>query len=161
MKYITDSLHVTVVGFVPSHWYEDCMGGLAYLTNTGVKSYANQLTIDITHEKALPVPQNAFTNLLNLKLNDIGISCYYLGGGHTADNIVVWILSEKILFAGCMAKDIHLTGLGNLADAVVNERRPTIEKLIAKFPATKIVIPCHGLVGGIDISLHIKDLLSK
>ncbi|MFC4676534.1 subclass B1 metallo-beta-lactamase [Dysgonomonas termitidis] len=161
VKWIADSLKATVSTFVPNHWHEDCLGGLDYLHSKGVKSYANQMTIDITKGKSLPIPQQGFSDSLSLKLHDIDVSCYYLGGGHSSDNIVVWIPSEKILFAGCMAKDIHSKGLGNLSDAVIDEWSPTIKKVIAKFSDAKIVIPGHGQIGGIEILQHTKGLLQQ
>lgn len=59
---LTDSLNVNVVGFVPNHWHSDCMGGLAYLKEKGIKSYANNRTITIARSKNLPVPDYTITN---------------------------------------------------------------------------------------------------
>ncbi len=137
------------------------MGGLAYLNKKKVKSYANQKTIDIAKEKGLPVPKKGFKDSLSLKLNDIEIDCYYFGGGHTTDNIVVWIPSEKILFAGCMVKEMSSKTLGNLADADVNEWPSTIDKVIDKFPSAKIVIPGHGKFGGKELLIHMQELFNQ
>jgi len=94
-------------------------------------------------------------------LNDIEIDCYYFGGGHTTDNIVVWIPSEKILFAGCMVKEMSSKTLGNLADADVNEWPSTIDKVIDKFPSAKIVIPGHGKFGGKELLIHMQELFNQ
>ncbi|MDR1633114.1 MAG: MBL fold metallo-hydrolase, partial [Dysgonamonadaceae bacterium] len=141
------------------HWHEDCLGGLQYLHSTGIKSYANQLTIELAKEHGKPVPQHGFIDSLQLNLNGLEAICYYLGGGHSADNIAVWIPSEKILFGGCMVKDIHSKGLGNLSDAKMEEWLPTIQKVIAKFPDAEIIIPGHGQVGGKELLEHTKILL--
>lgn len=159
--FISDSLHSKVSDFVPTHWHGDCIGGLSYLHKKGVKSYANQMTIDIAKEKKLPVPKHDFKDSLFLKLNDIEIGCYYLGGGHTSDNIVVWIPSEKILFAGCMVKDMSSKGLGNLSDADINEWPSTIEKVIARFPLAETVIPGHGRIGGKELLVYTQELLKN
>ncbi len=53
ISYIEDSLKTKVVGFIPNHWHEDCMGGLACIKGKGIKSYANQMTIEIAKEKGL------------------------------------------------------------------------------------------------------------
>ncbi|GHT38495.1 hypothetical protein FACS189435_4760 [Bacteroidia bacterium] len=56
VKWIADSLKATVSTFVPNHWHEDCLGGLDYLHSKGVKSYANQMTVDLAkdiHSKGL------------------------------------------------------------------------------------------------------------
>ena len=160
VTFVADSLHAKISGFVPNHWHNDCMGGLEYLNTLGVKSYANQMTIDIAKEKGLPVPEQGFKDSLSLKLNGIEIDCYYLGGGHSTDNIVVWIPSEKILFAGCMAKEMQSKTLGNLSDANVAEWPETIQKVIDKFPSAEIVIPGHGQIGGKELLKHTLELLS-
>lgn len=159
LHFVKDSLLAQVIGFIPNHFHEDCMGGLAYLNTQGVKSYANQMTIDLAKEKGLPIPEQGFNDSLSLKLNDMEIACYYLGAGHATDNIVVWIPSEKILFGGCLVKDMNSKGLGNLSDANVAEWPVTIGKVIAKFPSAEIVIPGHGKVGGKELLHHTYELL--
>ena len=159
MAFVADSLHTKVVGFVPNHWHDDCMGGLASLNKQGVKSYACQMTIDIAKKEGLPLPEQGFTDSLSLKLNNTEIDCYHLGSGHSTDNIVVWIPSEKILFAGCMLKDIHSQTLGNISDANVEEWLKTIQKVMDKFPSAEILIPGHGQVGGKELLIHTRQLL--
>jgi metallo-beta-lactamase class B len=161
VAFIADSLHAKVSGFVPNHWHEDCMGGLEYLHKKGITSYANQMTIDIAKEKGLPVPPQGFKDSLSLQLNHTKIECYYPGGGHSTDNIVVWIPSEHILFAGCMVKDLQSKGLGNLSDADIDAWPETIQKVVDKYPSAEIVIPGHGQYGGKELLLHTQELLSK
>jgi len=159
VTFIADSLHANVSGFVPNHWHGDCMGGLNYLDKHGVKSYASQITIDIAKKEGLPLPKQDFKDSLSLKLNNTEIDCYYLGGGHSTDNIVIWIPSEKILFAGCMVKDLQSKTLGNLSDANVEEWPETIQRVINKFPSAEIVIPGHGQIGGKELLRHTQKLL--
>ena len=159
VKWIDDTLSAKVITFVPGHWHGDNIGGLNYLHSIGVKSYANQMTIDLAEAKGMPVPQNGFVDLLELNLNGNKVYCHYYGGAHSADNIVIWIPSEEILFGGCMIRDINSTGLGNTSDAKVDEWLPTIEKVIENFPNAKIVIPGHGEIGGIELLEHTKNQL--
>jgi metallo-beta-lactamase class B len=161
LAFVSDSLKTGVSTFIPGHWHDDCVGGMKYLHSEGVKSYANQMTVDILKEKGLPVPQHGFNDSLSLKLNDIEIYCYYLGAGHSTDNIVVWIPSEEILFGGCMVKDLHSKDPGNLSDAKTDEWPGTIQKVIAKFPGVKTVIPGHGRIGGKELLEHTKELLRQ
>lgn len=155
---LTDSLNVKVVGFVPNHCHGDCMGGLAYLKEKGIKSYANNRTITIARSKNLPIPDYGFTDSLQLQLAGKPINCYFPGAAHSTDNIVVWIPSEKILFPGCMVKTIGSTNLGNTADGNVKAYPATIDYLMAKFPDAKIVIPGHGQLGGFELIEHTKKL---
>ena len=159
VTFIIDSLRAKISGFVPNHWHSDCIGGLEYLNKHDVKSYANQMTIDIAKKEELPLPKQGFKDSLSLKLNNTEINCYYLGMGHSTDNIVVWIPSEKILFPGCMVKDIQSKTLGNLSDANAEEWQKTIQKIIDKFPSTEIVIPGHGEIGGKELLTHTLKLL--
>jgi metallo-beta-lactamase class B len=161
VKWIADSLSVAISTFVPTHWHDDCLGGLEYLHSIEIPSSANQLTIDLAKANGKPVPRQGFTDSLRLVLSEETVECYYFGGGHTADNIVVWIPSEKILFGGCMVKDIHSKGLGNLSDAKLEEWYPTIQKVMSKFPDVKIVIPGHGEIGGKELLEHTSKLLTE
>jgi len=159
VEWISQTLKLKVVGFVPNHWHIDCMGGLAYLQSIGVESYANQMTIDIAKAKNLPAPAHGFIDSLKLQLGNVEINCYYLGPGHSMDNIVVWIPSEKVLFPGCLVKEMNAKGLGNTVNGDLKAYPQTIEKVLRKFPDAEIVIPGHGAFGGIELVLHTKELL--
>ena len=64
VKWIEEGLKAKLTTFIPNHWHGDCLGGLAYLQTKGVKSYANQMTIDIARKENLPVPDYGFTDSL-------------------------------------------------------------------------------------------------
>ena len=60
VSYIRDSMKLKIAGFVPNHWHADCIGGLGYLQDQEIESYANQMTIDLAGSKNLPVPDHGF-----------------------------------------------------------------------------------------------------
>lgn len=159
VEWVRDSLQTTITTFIPNHWHSDCMGGLKYLQSIGVDSYANQMTISITRSKGLPVPSHGFKDSLSLALNGIPVKCYYLGAAHSMDNIVVWLPPEKILFAGCMAKEAAAKGMGNTVDGDLTQWPKTIDKVMAKFRDATIVIPGHGQIGGQEVLRHTRELL--
>lgn len=160
VDWIESALKAKVVGFVPGHWHDDCVGGLDYLNKQNVKTYANKLTNQILEEKGEPQAKYSFADSTTLTLNGLAIECHYLGGGHATDNIVVWLPSEKILFGGCMLKDCKTTGLGNTADAApLQEWLETVCAVEARFPQAKIVIPGHGEVGGMEVVKHTANVL--
>jgi metallo-beta-lactamase class B len=161
VSYLKDHLGLKVTGFIPNHWHEDCMGGLGYLQSLKIKSYANQLTIDIAKTKNIPIPDQGFKDSLTLSLGDKSIYLYYFGAAHSLDNIVIWIPSERILFPGCMCKSLNSENLGNIADGDLKEYPKTIAKVINKFNFAKIVIPGHGQIGGFDLLLHTKELTAR
>jgi metallo-beta-lactamase class B len=161
VTWMNDSLNVHIVGFVPNHWHADCMGGLGVLQHHNVESYAHQMTIDIAKSKHLPLPAHGFRDSLQLRVGEKQITCFYFGAAHTLDNIVVWIPSEQILFAGCMVKSIDARDLGNIADADTIAYPETIQRVINKFSTAKIIIPGHGAWGGLELLKHTQDLLAK
>jgi len=161
LTWLNDSLRVAITGFVPNHWHGDCMGGLGYLKKQHIPSYANQTTIDIARKEGLPVPENGFKDSLELHLSSKLIKCYYLGAAHSIDNIVVWIPSEKILFAGCMVKSMDSKNLGNTADGDLKAYPVTIGRLMEKFQDAKMVIPGHGQAGGFELIRHTLELSAK
>ncbi|MBN1117734.1 MAG: subclass B1 metallo-beta-lactamase [Bacteroidales bacterium] len=161
ISWAEDSMNIEIVGFIPNHWHEDCMGGLKYIQEKGINSYANQMTIEIAKTNDLPVPENEFKDSLELKLGEKLIKCYYFGAAHSMDNIVVWIPSEQILFPACMVKDMYANNLGNTADGDLNSYPTTITKVMNKFPTAKIVIPGHGAYGGKELLEHTLKLTKK
>jgi metallo-beta-lactamase class B len=161
VSWLKDSMQLKIAGFIPNHWHNDCMGGLGYLQNQKIESYANQMTIDIAKIKNLPVPTHGFKDSLQLQLDDKLIQCYYFGAAHSMDNIVVWIPSEQILFAGCMIKSIDSKDLGNIVDGNLATYPKTIDKLMNRFPNPKIVIPGHGQFGKFELIKHTKELSIK
>ena len=161
VSYLQDSMGIKIVGFVPNHWHDDCMGGLGYLQTLGIESYANEMTIEITKSKNLPMPTHGFKDSLILMLGSKEIVCNYYGAGHSSDNIIVWIPSEKILFGGCMVKALSSRGLGNTADADIDEWPKTIQKVLDRYSDAKIIIPGHGQFGRVELLEHTKELLTN
>jgi metallo-beta-lactamase class B len=158
VSFLQDSMKLKITGFVPNHFHEDCMGGLGYIHKAGIASYAGEKTIAMAKKNGLPVPEYGFKDSLRLKVGNESVLCYYPGPAHTQDNIVVWIPSEKVLFAGCMCKSGDAVNLGNLADANMEEYGKTIGKVIKKFSSAEIVIPGHGDIGNFKLLLHTKEL---
>jgi metallo-beta-lactamase class B len=161
VSWIGDSLKLHIAAFVPNHWHSDCMGGLAYLKKKGIVSYANEITREFARQNKLPEPDHTFRDSLVLNAGPHRIVCYYPGPAHTADNIVVWIPSEKVLFGGCMVKDLQAATLGNTADASVSTWPSTIRNVQAKFPDARIVVPGHGQPGDISLLSHTLMLLNN
>ncbi len=160
-EWMTAALRVRIVGFVPNHWHDDCMGGLRQIHALKIPSYANERTIAIAKKKRLPVPQHGFRDSLTLKAGSGSVICRYHGPAHSGDNIVVWAPSEKVLFAGCMVKDLASKKPGNLSDANISEWPKTIERLISEYPAAKTVLPGHGKFGGIELLAHTKEVIGS
>jgi len=160
-NWLNDSAQIKITGFVPNHWHEDCMGGLSFLQKQLVKTYGNQITIELAKINQLPVPENSFNDSLKLKFGQQDIEFYYPGAAHTSDNIVVYLPQLKILFAGCMVKSLASKNLGNTADGDLKAYPATIKWLADKFQDVKIVIPGHGKFGGSELIEHTLSLSTK
>ena len=161
VSWLTYTMRLKIKGFTPNHWHSDCMGGLAYLQNMRIPSLANQLTINIAHDKHLPVPDKGFNDSARLQLGDIDVFCFYPGPAHSTDNIAVWIPSEKVLFAGCMVKSMNAANLGNTTDGDLSSYPATLTRLLTRFPDAQFVVPGHGTSGGLELIRHTIVLANK
>jgi metallo-beta-lactamase class B len=88
---------------------------------------------------------------------------YYPGETHSPDNITVYYPEKKILFGGCMIKELSAANLGNTDDANLDKWPVSIERLKAKYNETnvKIIIPGHGKAGDIRLLYKTLELLKK
>lgn len=156
------NLDVKFESFVPGHWHDDCVGGMAWLNRNGVKTYAYDKTNHLLASKGMAQAKESFQDSTTLFVGNTAIQLYFLGGGHATDNIVAWIPSEKILFGGCMVKDTGATNIGNTSDAApLNEWLQTIERVEQKFPDATLIIPGHGKAGDKELLTHTKKIIEK
>lgn len=157
IDWIENNLKAKVKAIVVNHFHGDCLGGLNAFHQRGIPSYANQLTIDLAKTQNTAVPQNGFNGVLNLKIGGETIENRYLGEGHTKDNIVSYVPSEKVLFGGCMIKENN-AGKGNLADANLGDWPKTVAKVKAQYPNAQFVIPGHGKWGSTKLLDYTMEL---
>ncbi|GAB3171197.1 subclass B1 metallo-beta-lactamase [Telluribacter humicola] len=150
IKWVQDGLHCQIKAVVPTHFHDDCLGGLDEFHKQQVPSYASQRTIELTKANSLPVPQHGFDTVQELKVGSKKVVVEYFGEGHTRDNVVAYYPAEKVLFGGCLIKETGATK-GYLGDANTNEWSATVTKLKQKYPEIKKVIPGHGKPGGTEL----------
>lgn len=160
-KHLLNSLNAQVTLLIPGHFHDDCIAGLPFLQTKGARSLSGNLTREKCLELNLPIPDTAFIDSIHFEFNSIPIACYYLGGGHTHDNIVVYLPQQKILFGGCMVKSMESMGMGFIGDADLEAWPNTLQKLKSKFPEAEIIVPGHGNVGGIELIDHTLLLLQQ
>jgi metallo-beta-lactamase class B len=157
IHWVENNLESRIKAIIPTHFHEDCLGGLDEFHKLGIPSYANNLTIELAKANNKTAPQNGFDNLLELKVGDKKVLTEFFGEGHTKDNVVGYFTDEGILFGGCLIKEKG-AGKGNLEDANTAEWSLTVAKLKEKHPDIKIVIPGHGELGGaglLDYTIHL------
>lgn len=150
ISFINKELHCKIVATVATHFHMDCLGGLSAFHDHHIPSYAYSLTIDLAREKGFPVPKQAFDEGLMLHVGSKSVYAAFMGAGHTKDNVIGYFPAEKILFGGCLVKEIG-AGKGNLEDADTAQWASTVEKVRSKYPETSIVIPGHGKSGDSEL----------
>ncbi len=150
IKWLTDQLHFKIKAIIPTHFHDDCLGGLKAFHNHHIPSYANFKTIAFAKEKGFTVPQNGFKDALKLKVGKETVTAKFFGEGHTKDNVVGYFPSEDILFGGCLIKELD-ANKGYLGDANVEAWSNTVEKIKKGYPNVKLVIPGHGETGDVKL----------
>jgi metallo-beta-lactamase class B len=142
-------LGTTIGHVVATHSHDDCMGGLAEAHRRGATSYAFELTAEFAERDRNPVPRKTFTEKLRISLGSVDLELRYFGGGHTRDNIVVWIPQRKMLFGGCLVKRKGGSA-GYTAEADLTAWPDTIRDVLATFPEATVVVPGHGPPGTVE-----------
>lgn len=150
IQWVRDSLHCTINAIIPTHFHDDCLGGLKAFHENKIPSYAYFKTIELAKENKMQVPQNSFKDSLILKVGSEKVTVRFLGEGHTKDNVVGYFSSEYILFGGCLLKE-NGASKGYLGDANTKEWSFTVAKIKQEYPNIKIVVPGHGKHGNKDL----------
>jgi len=146
ISWIKETLHCKINAIVATHFHNDCLGGLKAFHDKDISSYAYFKTIELAKENKYTVPQNSFQDSLVLKVGAEKAIVKFFGEGHTRDNVIGYFPSEKIMFGGCLIKEIDASK-GYLGDANIAAWSGTVEKIKAAYPDVKIVIPGHGDYG--------------
>ena len=150
IKFIKQKLHCKINAVIPTHFHDDCLGGLESFHQSKIPSFGNFSTIEFAKASNAVTPQNSFNDSLKLNIGNTYAIVKYFGQGHTKDNVVGFFPKENILFGGCLIKELDATK-GYLGDANVEEWANTVEKIKQQYPHVKMVIPGHGEVGGKDL----------
>lgn len=147
IKWVQKQLQCKITAVVPTHFHTDNLGGLKAFEQAGIPSYAHFKTIQYAKKRKENVPQYGFNDVLEIKVGNKKVIAKFFGEGHTKDNIVGYFPDEKILFGGCLIKEMN-ADKGNLADAKENEWSETVKKVKRTYPDVLWVIPGHGQYGG-------------
>lgn len=150
ITWLQDEMQLEIKGIVVNHFHDDCMSGLAAFHQAGIPSYANEQTIAMAGNGEFPLPQQGFTESMVLTLGSEKVINRHFGAGHTTDNIVSYVPAEKVLFGGCMIKEIG-AGEGNLNDADTTAWPVTVARVKEAYPELQHVIPGHGKTGSTEL----------
>ncbi len=146
IQWINKHLKSKINAVVATHFHEDCVGGLQAFDKNNIPSIATFETIKLAKEHHFQTPKIGFKNDTIIKVGHLKTEAKYFGEGHTKDNIVGYFPSEKVLFGGCLIKEINATK-GYLGDANEKAWSQTVTKVKEEYPDVKVIIPGHGEIG--------------
>lgn len=152
-----------VVLAVITHAHQDRIGGIAALIGDKIRVISTDQTAQLAERAGYPRPESAIVQevmSITIGVSDSTIETYYPGPAHTADNITVYLATEKVLFGGCIVKPLDSNNLGNISEGSVTNYQQAVQNLIDHYgdfgPA--IVIPGHGNWGGPGLLTHTLNL---
>jgi len=133
-----------VVLCLSTHFHDDRTGGLNWFREQGIATWSSKETLDSCRARGEQQAEFYFEKDTLFQIGQHRFKTIYPGGGHTKDNIVVWFEQEKVLYGGCFVKSTESEGLGNIADAVLDEWGISIRRVMKVCRKPKYVIPGHG-----------------
>lgn len=150
-----------IKGLVVTHFHVDCLGGLDEMHSRDIKSYSTLRTVKLaTENKETVLPQIGFDQEMKFTIGGESVLAKFIGEGHTKDNIIGYIPSQKTMFGGCLIKHMK-AGKGNLNDANTAAWSMTLEKIKNEFTELETVIPGHGAIGGPELLDFTIDLFNE
>jgi metallo-beta-lactamase class B len=156
--WVERTLGAKVTLVIPTHAHQDTIGGLAALHRRGAESWAQEQTASIARAAGREVPHRLFGESHQLRVGDRAVDLAFRGAGHTADNVVVWLPAERILFGGCLVKAAGAKDLGSVEDASLSDWPATLGSVMARYPSPGLVIPGHGEPGDAGLLAHTLEL---
>ena len=148
---------VELAGSFSTHSHDDRAAGIAWLNSESIPTYATALTNQILVKEGKE-PAASSIDTPDFWLLDDSVEVFYPGGGHTIDNVVVWVPKFKLLFGGCFVRSLGSQSLGYTGEAHIDEWPDSVDKVLAKYPEVEVIIPGHGEAGDIRLLEHTKQL---
>lgn len=145
-----------VRGAVSTHFHDDRVEGADVLRAHGVPVYASSMTQRLAAAEGNAVPSDSLPGLTapgaTVRLGPFEV--LYPGGGHTRDNVVVYVPGARVLAGGCAVHEARRTTPGNTADADLASWPDALRLVRERFPDARVVVPGHGLPGGREMLDH-------
>lgn len=152
ISFVTKTLNCKIKAVIPTHFHEDCVGGVEFFNRLNIDVYASNQTINLLNatNRTFSKPMNGFDDYLEISIGNAKIYTVYYGEGHTSDNVIGYFPHRNAIFGGCLIKEMN-AGKGYLGDANLSEWSKTVAMLKDKYPNATIVIPGHGVAGGVEL----------
>ncbi len=160
-RWVSKRLSAEITVVIATHSHPDCLGGLAAAHQLGARSYASKKTAKLARRGGKPIPKTTFKDTLEIEVGSRKLKLHAAGPGHTADNIVVWIPDQEILFGGCLVRSGSSKHLGYTKEADLERWPRTIETLIKEYGTARRIVPGHGAPGDAELLRHTLELLEN
>lgn len=159
IHFVVNELKSEITAMIPTHFHEDCIGGIQAFENHNTPIYASSQTIELIRKNGhiFSKPIHEFENKLTLDLGKKKVYTEYFGEGHTKDNVIGYFPEDRALFGGCLIKKVRASK-GYLGDANTSEWSNTVRQIKSKYPELEIVVPGHGKWGGTELLDYTIDL---
>nr|WP_063865168.1 subclass B1 metallo-beta-lactamase VIM-13 [Pseudomonas aeruginosa]ABC94518.1 metallo-beta-lactamase VIM-13 [Pseudomonas aeruginosa]ABQ65127.1 class B carbapenemase VIM-13 [Pseudomonas aeruginosa]ACV41754.1 VIM-13 [Pseudomonas aeruginosa] len=158
---IEKQIGLPVTRSVSTHFHDDRVGGVDALRAAGVATYASPSTRRLAEAEGNEVPTHSLEGLSSSgdAVRFGPVELFYPGAAHSTDNLVVYVPSANVLYGGCAVLELSRTSAGNVADADLAEWPGSVERIQQHYPEAEVVIPGHGLPGGLDLLQHTANVV--
>lgn len=152
IQFINQELKANIAAVIPTHFHEDCVGGMKAFASRNIPIYASKRTEELLKENNYPIatPLLTFERSLALPLGNTAVYAEYIGEGHTTDNVIGYVPDSGAIFGGCLVKAWGASK-GYLGDANTEKWSETVQIIKENYPQVAIVIPGHGKPGGTEL----------
>lgn len=160
---IEAAIGLKVTMAVATHSHEDRAAGAAVMKARGIRFYASRATRQLIEVRGETPPEYE----LDLA-NEVGattrlgpLEVMYPGAAHTADNLVVWLVRQKLLFGGCAVREASARNLGYYKEGDPAHWGPAMALVKDHYGNATIVVPGHGKVGDARLLDHTAALAAR
>ena len=136
-------------------WAETVRKVLPYYERQADTKYRDTL---VSQKLDPPNKLYPLTEGLTLEVGPETVEIYFPGRSHTVDNVVVYFHSRGLLFGGCMIKALGARNPGFTGDADMAAWPRSAQKVLERYPDTRLVVPGHGPAGTLELVRHTIDL---
>ena len=160
INWISAELRRPVARLIVTHFHSDSMGGWEVFAATGAEIVASAHTVEL----AGIADASAFTThrLQPGQRRAAGdLEILFIGGGHTPDNVVVWVPGARVLFGGCAVRSVETQSLRNTADASLATWAEAMAVAQRRYSEAEHVVPGHGAPGGPELLAHTRRLAEE
>jgi metallo-beta-lactamase class B len=161
LDWAANTLGQPIEHVIVTHAHDDRVGGLAAVAERPIIVHGHAATDQILREAGGAGLTWSFEFEERLELGGETVDLFYPRGGHTRDNIVVWLPRRKVLFGGCLVRGLGTTTLGWTGDSDIRGWHAAMRRIIDRYPEAEIVIPGHGLPGNMHLLSHTMELLEE